>query len=71
LVAPPQLFAAARLVGTPARNVRKATAACRHVGLFMGKVVLEDIWPSIVRWLKEPPSIAPQHAGARAIERTH
>jgi len=71
LVAPPQLFAAEHLVGTPAQNVRKATAACRHVGLFMGKVVLEDIWPSIVRWLEETPSIAPQRAGAHAIERTH
>lgn len=39
LVAPLQLFAAERLVGTPRRNIRKLTADCRHLGLFMGKRV--------------------------------
>lgn len=33
LVAPPQLFAVEKLIGTPAHNLRKATAPCRHVGL--------------------------------------
>ncbi len=70
LVAPPQLFATERLIGTPARNVRKAIAPCRHVGLFVGKAILEDMWPKIVRWLGEPPIIAPEHLG-RASGRTH
>ena len=50
LVAPPQLFAAERLVGTLRRSVHKATVPGRHVGLFMGKTVLEEVWPKIVRW---------------------
>ncbi len=54
LVAPAQLFAAERLLGTPAGNVRCATVPGRHVGLFMGKDVLENTWPTIVRWLSEP-----------------
>ena len=54
LVAPAQLFAAQRLLGTPAGNVRCATVPGRHVGLFMGKDVLENTWPTIVRWLSEP-----------------
>ena len=59
VVAPAQLFAAERLVATPADGVRKAEAPCRHVGLFVGKVALEEFWPSIARWLLEPGSIAP------------
>ncbi len=58
LVAPPQLFAAASLVGTPAGDVEKAIVPCRHVGLFMGKTILEETWPSIVRWLEQPPKDA-------------
>ncbi len=54
LVAPAQLFAAERLVGTPAGDVGKAIVVGRHVGLFMGKNVLEEIWPAIVWWLGEP-----------------
>ena len=53
LVAPAQLFAAERLLGTPAGNIRCATVPGRHVGLFMGKDVLENTWPTIVRWLSE------------------
>jgi poly(3-hydroxyalkanoate) synthetase len=54
LIAPPQLFAVEHLIGTPARNVRKATAPCRHVGLFMGARTLEEHWPEIARWVREP-----------------
>jgi hypothetical protein len=54
LVAPPQLFAVERLVGTPSRDVRKLTADCRHLGLFMSKRVLGGIWPDIVNWLIGP-----------------
>ncbi len=71
LVAPPQLFAAERLVGTPALDVGKAIVPCRHVGLFMGKTILEETWPSIVRWLEEPLTDAAEHVEAHAIERMH
>ncbi len=54
LVAPPQLFAVERLIGTPAHHLRKATAPCRHIGLFMGKRTLDEIWPEIARWMREP-----------------
>lgn len=37
LVAPAQMFAAERLVGTPARSLAKAIVPGRHLGLFMGK----------------------------------
>jgi poly(3-hydroxybutyrate) depolymerase len=53
LVAPEQVFATARRVGTPPENVRTATAACRHLGLFMGATTLRTVWPDIVRWLDE------------------
>lgn len=71
LVAPPQLFAAESLVGTPARNIRKAIVACRHVGLFMGKAILEETWPDIVRWLEEAPMDATEHVEAHAIEHVY
>ncbi|HTQ83741.1 MAG TPA: alpha/beta fold hydrolase [Pseudolabrys sp.] len=51
LVAPPQLFAAARLVGTPPNQIRKETAPCRHLGLFMGRRVLNEYWPMVAHWL--------------------
>lgn len=57
LVAPAQLFAVERLAGTEPHNLRKAVAPCRHVGLFMGKRILRDIWPDVVHWLAEPPHV--------------
>jgi poly(3-hydroxyalkanoate) synthetase len=60
LAVPQQLFAAEHLVSTSARNLHKAVASCRHVGLFMGKRTLEDVWPTIVRWIAEPTIIAPE-----------
>lgn len=53
LVAPPQLFAVAHLVGTPANNMHKAMAPCRHVGLFMGERTLKNMWPEIAHWIRE------------------
>jgi len=53
VVAPAQLFAAERLVGTPAQMLKKETAPCRHLGLFMGKTVLREFWPQIASWLLE------------------
>jgi poly(3-hydroxybutyrate) depolymerase len=53
LVAPDQVFATARRLGTPADRVRTRTAPCRHLGLFMGATSLRTIWPEIARWLDE------------------
>jgi poly(3-hydroxybutyrate) depolymerase len=53
VVAPEQLLAVERLVGTPPENIRREVAPSNHLGLFMGKRTLEEFWPSIVRWMKE------------------
>ena len=53
VVAPEQLLAVERLVGTPPDYIRREVAPCNHLGLFMGKRTLEEYWPSIVRWMKE------------------
>src|SRR6478609_2442428 len=52
-VAPEQLLAVERLVGTPPENRRHEVAPCNHLGLFMGKRTLEEYWPRIARWMKE------------------
>jgi poly(3-hydroxyalkanoate) synthetase len=67
LVTPPQLFAVERLVGTPPDELRKLTADCRHLGLFMGKRVLREVWPGIVEWLIKPGAIA-RHEPAGEIQ---
>jgi poly(3-hydroxybutyrate) depolymerase len=54
VVAPEQLLAAERLVGTPPEDLRHDVAPSNHLGLFMGRQTLEDYWPRIVSWLKEP-----------------
>jgi poly(3-hydroxybutyrate) depolymerase len=51
LVAPAQLLATARLVGTEVSNLRQMTVPGRHLGLFMGKRILRDVWPEIASWL--------------------
>ena len=56
LVTSPQLFAVEQLVATPPRHIRKLTADCRHLGLFMGKRILREIWPDIAAWLIKPPA---------------
>jgi poly(3-hydroxyalkanoate) synthetase len=53
LVAPAQVFATARCVGTPPELVRTTTAPSRHLGLFMGAATLQTMWPEIGRWLDE------------------
>jgi poly-beta-hydroxyalkanoate depolymerase len=58
LVTPPQLFAVERLIGTPPHEIRKLTANCRHLGLFMGKRILREMWPDIVDWLIKSGSMA-------------
>ena len=56
LVAPQQLFALTRLVGTEPESLRCELAPSDHLGLFMGKKVLEEYWPKIAHWIGEPPS---------------
>lgn len=54
VVAPEQLLAVELLVGTPTTYLRHDIAPSDHLGLFMGKRTLEEYWPRIVRWMKEP-----------------
>ena len=54
VVAPEQLLAVERLVGTPPEHLRREVAPCNHLGLFMGKQTLEEYWPRIVHWLNQP-----------------
>src|SRR6478752_4495465 len=53
VVAPEQLLAVERLVGTEPEYLRHEVAPCNHLGLFMGKRTLEEYWPRIARWMKE------------------
>src|ERR1700731_883181 len=53
VVAPEQLLAVERLVGTQPEYIRHEVAPCNHLGLFMGKRTLEAYWPKIVRWMRE------------------
>jgi len=71
LVAPAQLFATERLVGTSPRNIRKALVACRHVGLFMGKTILDEVWPDVARWIAEPTLQVPRKVRSRRPERSN
>jgi poly(3-hydroxyalkanoate) synthetase len=54
-----QLFAVAPLVGTPPEQLVKEVTRSNHLGLFMGKRTLEEYWPRIVHWMKEPPRLLP------------
>jgi len=55
VVAPEQLLAVERLVGTRPEHFSHAVAPCNHLALFMGKETLEQYWPRIAHWLNEPP----------------
>jgi poly(3-hydroxyalkanoate) synthetase len=48
-----QLFAVARLVGTPPAHLVKMTEPCGHLSLFLGANVLDGAWREIVRWLRQ------------------
>jgi poly(3-hydroxybutyrate) depolymerase len=54
VVTPEQAFAVMRLTGTQQDHVRHEIAPSNHLGLFMGKRTLEENWPRIARWIKEP-----------------
>ncbi len=52
-VAPGQVLGAAGLLGTKAADIRQAIAPYTHLSLFMGAATLRQIWPRIVRWLRD------------------
>lgn len=64
-----QLFATARLVGTPAEQLVKITEPCGHLSLFLGAVVLDEAWRNIARWLDQDLN-EPQIDSPRAVART-
>ena len=51
VVARAQVFAIEHLVDNQRCMVDKTVAPCGHLGLFMGKQILADVWPSVARWL--------------------
>lgn len=51
LAAVDQVFATARRVSTPARDIERIVAPCRHHSLFLGAKTLKQAWPRIARWL--------------------
>ena len=61
-----QLFAAARLVGTPAEHLVKMTEPCGHLSLFLGAVVLDEAWRNIAGWLDHDLN-EPQIDSPRAV----
>ena len=65
LIAPAQVLAAARRVGTAACDIRTASASGQHLSLFLGAETLKSVWPDIARWLTDEAS-APQVQVLRA-----
>jgi len=53
-----QVFAAESLLGTPPSLIRKDVAPGGHIGLFMGRNVLQTNWTEIANWLNEAPAAA-------------
>jgi poly(3-hydroxyalkanoate) synthetase len=51
LVAPEQIFATERRVGTAPHNIEKATAPGGHLSLFMGATTLARTWPRVGHWI--------------------
>jgi poly(3-hydroxyalkanoate) synthetase len=61
-----QTLAAARLVGTPAALVEKATEPSTHLGLFMGSEALGNSWRRVAHWLAADAAAPPQRKTATA-----
>jgi poly(3-hydroxyalkanoate) synthetase len=59
LVAPEQLFATARIVGTAKAAIELATEPCSHLSLFIGARTLAGTWRRIAEWLERDPTTAP------------
>ncbi|MGZ3338248.1 MAG: alpha/beta fold hydrolase [Reyranella sp.] len=51
LVAPGQLMAVRRLVGTKPENIESVLEPCSHLGLFVGSASLAGGWSRAARWL--------------------
>ena len=47
-----QVFNAETLIGTPSSAVVKKIVPGGHIGLFMGRRTLAEIWPGISQWIK-------------------
>jgi poly(3-hydroxyalkanoate) synthetase len=58
VVAREQLFAAARLVGTPKPQIEKQTAPGTHLTLFMGAQMIAGPWRDVARWLSRDLDVA-------------
>jgi poly(3-hydroxyalkanoate) synthetase len=58
IVNPQQMFATARLVGTPAAQIVRMEQPCGHLSLFMGAKTLAHAWPRIARWLDSDDALA-------------
>lgn len=58
VVAREQLFAAARLVGTPRPQIETKTAPGSHLTLFMGAQTIAGPWREIARWLSRDLDVA-------------
>ncbi|MBS0518485.1 MAG: alpha/beta fold hydrolase [Proteobacteria bacterium] len=54
-VAPDQLMSVRRLVSTDAEAIEAMIEPCSHLALFMGRIVLNDAWRRIARWLEQGP----------------
>jgi len=52
LIAPEQLFATARRVGTPKQHIETATEPCGHLSLFIGAETIKCSWVRIADWLR-------------------
>jgi len=65
LIAPAQVFATTAHVGTPACDIRTASASGQHLSLFLGAETLKKVWPDIARWLTREARV-PHFEGLRA-----
>lgn len=64
LVASEQLFATARMIGTPKAAIERATEPCSHLSLFIGARTLAGPWRRIADWL-DRDLIAPSSRHSR------
>ncbi len=56
LVAPEQLMAVGRLVGTRPEEIESVLEPCGHLGLFVGARSLDGAWSRAARWLAQSSS---------------
>jgi poly(3-hydroxyalkanoate) synthetase len=66
---PPQLFAAAAAVSTPAEQITMRTANGGHLGLFMGRDALREDWPPLLEavYALSVPDRKPASRRGRAV----